>query len=309
LKLIDFGTSKLYDPKKKMNQRYGTAYYMAPEVLEKSYDEKCDVWSCGVVMYILLCGAPPFPGVSEREITYRIRVGKFNFDDPIWHSVSEVAKNLIKKMMEYNPSKRISASQALNHEWIANAKERPANSSLTSNTLIRLKKFKAQRQLQEAIWSYMVAQMSTKDETSELMGIFKELDANGDGQLSRDELILGYKKLMGEPQAIVEVDDLLAKLDKNNSGFIEYSEFVLGTVNMQKMLSKNKLESAFKIFDKDGSGYITIEEFKEIFSSNDPNADDSQWKNMIQEFDENGDGQISMEEFKTMMLKLQDSSA
>jgi calcium-dependent protein kinase len=82
------------------------------------YDEKCDVWSCGVIMYILLCGQPPFKGKSHKEIFEKIRYGKFSFIHPEWAHVSRLAKILIKKMLTYNPDERISAEEALNDEWI-----------------------------------------------------------------------------------------------------------------------------------------------------------------------------------------------
>lgn len=72
IKVIDFGTSRVYDPTKKMNQKFGTPYYIAPEVLKKNYSEKCDIWSCGVILYILLCGFPPFNGMDDDAIMKRI---------------------------------------------------------------------------------------------------------------------------------------------------------------------------------------------------------------------------------------------
>ena len=79
IKVIDFGTSIVFDPSTKMRHKYGTPYYIAPEVLSRMYDEKCDVWSCGVIMYILLCGQPPFKGKNHKEIFEKIRAGKFTF--------------------------------------------------------------------------------------------------------------------------------------------------------------------------------------------------------------------------------------
>ena len=76
LKVIDFGTSTLFDPKERLHHRYGTAYYIAPEVLVKNYDSKCDIWSCGVILFILLSGAPPFYGRSDEEIISKVRSGK-----------------------------------------------------------------------------------------------------------------------------------------------------------------------------------------------------------------------------------------
>lgn len=96
----------------------GTPFYIAPEVLDENYDEKCDIWSCGVILYILLCGYPPFSGKNEREIIYKIKLGKFVYDKDDWKNISQGAKNLIKKMLIMDPSKRYSASEALNDPWV-----------------------------------------------------------------------------------------------------------------------------------------------------------------------------------------------
>lgn len=82
------------------------------------YDEKCDVWSCGVIMYILLCGEPPFKGKNHKEIFDKIQIGKFSFNRPIWKQVSREAKMMIIRMLTYDPAERISAQEALNDQWI-----------------------------------------------------------------------------------------------------------------------------------------------------------------------------------------------
>ena len=89
LKIIDFGTSRKVFINEKLKTKLGTAYYIAPEVLEHNYDTKCDIWSCGVIMYILLCGYPPFNGETDDLIFDAIRKGKFQFDDEEWGSVSK----------------------------------------------------------------------------------------------------------------------------------------------------------------------------------------------------------------------------
>jgi len=152
---------------------------------------------------------------------------------------------------------------------------------------------------------FLVSYLSTREEKGQLLTTFQLLDLNGDGKLSRDELIVGYQKILGLTHAEEEVDAIMRAVDNNNSGSIDYTEFVMATMNRQKMLSKERLEAVFKLFDKDGNGYLTADELKEIFNpGNAKEIDEKVWTDLINEVDQNGDGKISYKEFKDMMLKL-----
>jgi len=118
IKLIDFGESLEYTKGEKYSDMVGTPYYIAPEVLNKSYDEKCDMWSVGVITYILLSGTPPFGGRNEKQIMANVQTGKFNFNNPAWNNVSENAKDFISKLLVMDPAKRMSAKEALKHVWL-----------------------------------------------------------------------------------------------------------------------------------------------------------------------------------------------
>lgn len=126
-----------------MSQKFGTPYYIAPEVLKKKYNEKCDIWSIGVVMYVLLCGYPPFNGANDKAIIEAVLKGKFSLDEPEWDDISYEAKDLVRKMLEYDPSKRINAGDALQHPWIkkeaANVK---VDKKTATKTLSNLKNFR-----------------------------------------------------------------------------------------------------------------------------------------------------------------------
>ena len=144
IKIIDWGTARFFDKdkNKKMNKISGTPYYIAPEVLLEKYDEKCDVWSCGVIMYILLCGYPPFNGETDNEILAKIKSGKFTFPDEEWGSLSSDCKDLIKCMLEYDPKKRYSAQQCLSHNWLTlNKSNKAPDTNLTKRALNNMKKF------------------------------------------------------------------------------------------------------------------------------------------------------------------------
>jgi len=100
--MIDFGTSLVYDPSKPLDEKLGTPYYIAPEVLNKNYSCKCDIWSAGVITYILLSGVPPFNGQTDQEIMKKVRAGQFRFEDKCWNSISDNAKDLIRKALTYD---------------------------------------------------------------------------------------------------------------------------------------------------------------------------------------------------------------
>lgn len=118
LKLIDFGTSQICDPLNKLSQVAGTPYYIAPEILRGTYDEKCDVWSCGVILYMMLCGKPPFTGTSRDDLFSCILLGKYRMDGPEWRGISFEAKELVKEMLTLDPLVRPSAKQVLDNCWI-----------------------------------------------------------------------------------------------------------------------------------------------------------------------------------------------
>jgi len=167
-----------------------------------------------------------------------------------------------------------------------------------------LRTFKIDRKLQEAVWIFIVSYMTTDSEKNEFREVFQNLDTKNDGFLSREELIEGFKRFMGENEAEQEAEKLLERLDNNRSGYLEYSEFLIGVLNVKQMLSRPKLESAFKVLDKDASGQISIEDFKAIFSTCSADLTDDDWRIMVEEFDLNKDGQMTFDDFQSMMLQI-----
>ena len=145
LKVIDFGTSHHYEAgNHQMTQLYGTPYYIAPEVLHGDYNEKCDVWSIGIILHILLSGMPPFYG-SDEEILAKVKNfrGTWEFADAKWHDISEEAKNFLRRLMHKDPAQRVSAQEALQDPWITQkVKPRHTNTKLVTEALGNLNRFK-----------------------------------------------------------------------------------------------------------------------------------------------------------------------
>lgn len=302
IKLIDFGTANIISPNQKFKERLGTAYYIAPEVLKKNYDEKCDLWSIGVIMYILLTGEPPFNGENDEEILKNVKTGIVNFSSPIFSEISNEAKDLLKKLLERIPSKRISAVCALEHPWIKNlAPNMMLNPSVAEKVFNNLQSFQANQKLQEATVTFIVNQLLSRKEIEDLREIFVELDTNCDGVLSREELESGLALYYGKERAREQTELIFTNVDADKNGFISYDEFIRASVDKVKLLSEEKLRTAYQLFDKNGDGGIEAKEIKEVLGKDLKDSEDMIWKDIINEVDKNGDGIISYEEFKEMM--------
>ena len=305
IKIIDWGCAQTIKKSKHSKQADGTAYYIAPEVLKGSYNEKCDIWACGVIFYILLCGYPPFNGETDEDIYDAVLSGKFEFPEEDWSEISDEAKNLIKKMLTKDVKKRISALDSMQEPWFKNNEEKTSyDKKLAKNVLSNMKKFKKHRTLEKTIISFIINQLVKKDERHELEKQFKDWDTNGDGVLSKEEIINGYRKTYGTVDEN-EIENMIKSIDLDGNGVIDYNEFLACSINKDKILRNDNLKICFNEFDTDGSGKISVDEISAIFKrGNNQNEDEmEQFKNMIKQADENGDGEISFEEFQDIMNK------
>ena len=302
IKLIDWGGARYFSKNKKMSKVNGTPYYIAPEVLGETYDEKCDIWSAGVIFYILLCGYPPFNGETDKEIMEAVKKGDFDFPEEEWSVITDEGKDLIKKMLTYDPKKRLSASQVLAHPWFDTFKNKKnkTDKKIAQSALDNMKRFKRNKQFEQATISFIINQLITKEERNELMKTFTEWDKNGDGVLSKEEILEGYRNTYGSADPD-EVDNMIKSVDLDGNGVIDYNEFLNCTMNRDKIISKKNLEYAFKAFDKDNSGAISIDEIMLIFKKTNNDVDIKVFENMIKEADVNGDGEIEFDEFKEIM--------
>lgn len=298
IKLIDFGTAQRFDRKKKMTTVIGTPYYVAPEVLRGSYDEKCDVWGVGVIMFILLSGTPPFNGKDDDAIMRAVAKGKYEFKPAKWKGVSSEAKDLISKMLVLDTTERISAQNALDHQWFTTTEDAELTKKL-SGALSGLKKYKADRKLQQAALGYIVTHLATKEDTKDLDEAFKQLDVNHDGKLSLEELLEGCNKVFPE-MSKDEAVELFHEADVDNNGAIDYSEWISATINKKKILNEKNLKNAFNAFDDNGDGQISLLEIKQLLGKG-KKINEKVWDEIIAEADENNDGFIDFSEFKHMM--------
>jgi calcium-dependent protein kinase len=281
------------------------------EVLKNNYTEKCDIWSCGVILFILLSGRPPFYARSEAEVEQKILKGAYSFAGKEWSMISKEAKAFVQRLLTYNPAQRCSAEDAIRDPWIQkivfkHKKLSKKNLNLGQEVLRNLATFQAGRKFQDAVWVFLVNYFLAETDKKRLMQVFEELDEDKDGLLKRDEVLKGYEKYnLANELDEGGVDEIVARIDRNKNGSIDYTEFVIATINRKKLLAKGNLEATFKLIDKDGSKSITAEELKDFFAGQGQHEwDDKVWDALLREVDENSDGEISYAEFKSMMFKL-----
>ena len=300
LKLVDFGTSKLLTKNEILKSKKGTLYYMAPEVIKENYSIKCDIWSCGVILYILLVGYPPFNHPDENEIVNMILYDKIDFYEEDWEFISCKIKNLVLLMLEKDPKKRPCIEEVLKNEvFFDNDYLLDDDLKKNKNYFIKLMEFKSESKLKEAIFLYFVNHFDLKKEKRKLRKIFKSYDLTNDGQITKKELIEIFSKIDNNLEIEKYVDKILEKLDYNQTSAINFSEFCVANLDYKNYLTEKKLKQIFLLLDIDKSGFLDHNNLKQFFHLSEKY--DYFVKEMIREVDITKDGKISFEEFKIMM--------
>jgi len=299
LKAADFGSSRFFEPGDVFTDIVGSPYYVAPEVLDRHYGPEADIWSAGVILYILLCGAPPFWAETVQGIFEKVMEGEPpSFDSDPWPNISEGAKDLIRKMLNPDPKKRLSASEVLKHPWIRVDGVAP-NKPIGSLVQFRLKQFAAMNKLKK-LAIRIIAETLSEEEIAGLKEIFTEMDRDNDGAISFEELKEGLLKV-GTTLKDAEIFDLMDAADFDQDGIIDYGEFLAATLSLNHIELEENLFAAFQYFDKDGSGHITTDELLDVcheFKMGDVRVED-----LLHEADVDHDGSIDYKMFVAMMRK------
>eukprot|EP00917_Polyrhabdina_sp_WS-2016_P028829 GHVP01061399.1.p1 GENE.GHVP01061399.1~~GHVP01061399.1.p1 ORF type:complete len:487 (+),score=69.63 GHVP01061399.1:245-1705(+) len=196
LKLIDFGFSRIFNPGIPMTAMHGTVYYVSPEVMEGSYVEKCDLWSIGVIVYMLLSGSPPFNGSADHEILLAVKRGRFSFNGPRWEGTSNEAKKFICRLLQINPDLRPSAAEALQDPWLTKQKNEADSHVIDVGVLATLKSFADGNRMKRAALA-LLAFSSSPELTNDIEKQFLALDTLKTGSITVTEIAcLNIKKLI-----------------------------------------------------------------------------------------------------------------
>ncbi|KAK3446921.1 calcium-dependent protein kinase 20 [Eucalyptus grandis] len=296
LKTIDFGLSVFFKPGEMFTDVVGSPYYVAPEVLRKHYGPECDVWSAGVIIYILLSGVPPFWDETEQGIFEQVLKGELDFISEPWPNISESAKDLVRRMLVRDPKKRLTAHEVLCHPWVqvdGIAPDKPLDSAV----LTRLKQFSAMDKLKK-IAIRVMAEILSEEEIAGLKEMFKMIDTDNSGNITVEELKVGLEKV-GANLKDSEIHGLMQAADIDNSGTIDYGEFIAAMLHLNKIQREDHMYAAFSYFDTDGSGYITKDELQQACERF--GLADVPMEELMNEVDQDNDGRIDYNEFVAMM--------
>ena len=298
IKIADFGLSQHIDINKTLSSKVGTAYYVPPEILAGKYNEKCDIWSAGVILYILLSGDPPFNASSDNLIYAKIRKIDYSFPDDKWKHISKEAKDLISKMLIKEDS-RLSASQVLEHPWFNLLKdEKISLQNLHFGKENFFKEYSESNLLKKIMLLYIASKLE-ESEILDLKKLFKGFDKDNNGQIDYKEFEKGLMELNTDDLNQEEIKKCFDEIDVDHSGKIDYTEFIAASLERRVYLKKEKLFEAFSSLDKDKNCQISKDELMKILKL-EPKEDPFVAK-LINLADKNGDGNIDYKEFLQMM--------
>ncbi|KAH9656205.1 CDPK-related kinase 5 [Citrus sinensis] len=261
LKAIDFGLSDFVRPDERLNDIVGSAYYVAPEVLHRSYGTEADVWSIGVIAYILLCGSRPFWARTESGIFRAVLKADPSFDDGSWPSLSSDAKDFVKLLLNKDPRKRMTAAQALSHPWIRNYNN--VKVPLDISILKLMKAYMQSSSLRRAALKAL-SKTLTVDERFYLKEQFALLEPNKNGCIAFENIKTVLMKNATDAMKESRISDLLAPLNALQYRAMDFEEFCAAALNVHQLealdLWEQHARSAYELFEKDGNRAIVIDE-------------------------------------------------
>lgn len=305
LKVIDYGLARLFIPGVDLTTKAGSAYYAAPEIQNGKYDETVDIWSCGCIMFVLMCGYPPFYGGDDRAVLARTKKGitPKTFKPEDWKGVSDLAKDFIKATLHLDPKQRLTAATALDHEWIKGKAPKGKESYINQTMLANLQSFHSQSKFKKAVL-HIIAHQLHDEKVETLRDIFTTMDVDGKGSLTHEDVRLGIERA-GLKDVPRDMQEIMDSVDADGSGMIDYTEFIAAAIERKVYSDESVLFEAFQVFDRNNHGVITSFELKEVLGDDSLGEDRNQkiLKDIMKDVNTKGDGEISFEEFAAMMRR------
>jgi calcium-dependent protein kinase len=270
---------------------------MAPELLGQDYDSKVDVWSLGVIAFMLLSSSMPFYGKDRVQVIKRIIRGKFQFTSKRWRNISTPAKGFVERLLRVDPEERPTAEQALQYAWIDQDFDdygTAPDEDAMDNIQAAIQSFAGYGKLKK-LALMVIAYKSTSEEIGFLRKMFGRFDKLKDGEISLAE----FKEAFSEHYDYTdeELERLFEGIDIDGTGNVHYSEFLASTIEAHGSIDEERLAEAFDRIDCDDTGYITAADLKLFLGEEIP---DKYLTDIIHEADIRQDHRIAYDEFLAM---------
>jgi len=295
--IIDFGDAKVVKLDDIYEDFVGTAFYLAPECVRNRTGEelkKSDMWTIGVITYVLVTGRPPFYGRDNKEILKKILRKQLDF--PKGSHLSKPAKDFIRRLCAKKPNLRLSAEKALEHGWLNGD---AGTQDLCKDLMESLSNYSSVSKLKKVLVRMLGTQM-TKSDHKALRNQFDKIDTDGDGVINLKELTDYLAKQSGNyEEAKKTATHIIEQLDQDGDGKISRAEWWDARI-ATKLQNDSVIRQQFDRIDDNGDGYITNDELTKLFNGQ---LTGDLIKQMIEEVDENNDGKISYDEFVSAMRK------
>jgi calcium-dependent protein kinase len=312
LRIIDFGFA-CWEKKKgdRFDECLGSLEYVSPQVLQSNYGRGCDVWSVGVITYVLLAGHPPFNGAADGDIMKAIQKGTFTFRGPKWDNISEECKDFIQQLLTFEEDARPAAEKALQHKWLIRMRKRQRQEhydgeiwqSLTE-ALQALERFRSRdSKLKQATSVLLATQFMTKKDRQHIDPLFRELDGHCHGSISMEDLhdAFWFTDFAGESRTEEHVKDIMKEVNFSKSGSITYSEFAAVVMLETGLVDKERLRAVFDYYDTALKGDIDRHDLaKVLFPDRSSRSSESLCRKIIAETTDHK--YISFSTFKKIML-------
>ncbi len=297
LKLIDFGLS-IQKNAKNDNRRVGTPYYMSPEMIHGNFVYESDMWSIGVILFVMVTGKQPFRARDKEGVFEKILNAKYDKKSLEKSKCSIELKDLIKKTLVKDYKKRISVESALSHKWFSLFENNVNNFQIIDQDILdSLQNFQYTNILQKETFYYL-AKLSNDKEILKLKKAFEIIDKDNSGEIEYEEIPKIFEDL-GIQASEQELKNIFKSLDFHCDGKVNYSEFLAGTLSSLKIFKDDKLLSAFKYFDVNDEGQITCDSIICALKASNVAVDEME---LVDYFNKRKLKKINFEQFKTLVL-------
>ena len=305
IKIIDSHTGEIFQNNKK-KPSLDNSYYTPPEAMGNKYTEKSDMWSVGIILYLALTGKFPFDGKTNDEIFYKIRNTPYNDLDPRFMAHSFEVRDLLDKLLQKDVKKRLSAKEALNHEWFKIYKGRALYSNFRPDEIQQyinnLCTYSCESKLSQLVLAFLIHNMPVSSSTYTILKLFRYFNLSGDCKLTKTDLKKGLYNYRNEEQVNNIVDELFLLLDGDNNGYIEFEEFYRACADKKEILTKENIWYAFKFLDDKNTNTINVQTLMRAFDAKPNKMLEAVFNKTLNKGDSDNNGIITFEEFEEIML-------